>query len=156
MLFVSHKHTAILCVEAAKAAHMMYLYLYLTEFGTYHIAKRACSKRIAAMTNAYLTALEARLLKIGKECLKRSALTAAFMHRLKSTLCACPACDANACNANNLGNYRTKMFEETVRGTLAEVAEHFRQHAPKGEFVIVVAGRTENGKRKTFNLVSSE
>ena len=35
----------------------------------------------------------------------------------------------------------TKMFEETVRGTLAEVAEHFRQHAPKGEFVIVVAGK---------------
>lgn len=34
----------------------------------------------------------------------------------------------------------TKMFEETVRGTLAEVAEHFRQHAPKGEFVIIVAG----------------
>ena len=50
----------------------------------------------------------------------------------------------------------TKMFEETVRGTLAEVAEHFRQHAPKGEFVIVVAGKTESGKRKTFNLVSSE
>ena len=36
----------------------------------------------------------------------------------------------------------TKMFEETVRGTLGEVAEHFRQHAPKGEFVIVVAGRS--------------
>ena len=36
----------------------------------------------------------------------------------------------------------TKKFEETVRGTLAEVAEHFRQHAPKGEFVIVVAGRS--------------
>lgn len=36
----------------------------------------------------------------------------------------------------------TKMFEESVRGTLAEVAEHFRQHAPKGEFVIVVAGRS--------------
>jgi 16S rRNA (cytidine1402-2'-O)-methyltransferase len=34
----------------------------------------------------------------------------------------------------------TKMFEETVRGTLTEVADHFRQHAPKGEFVIVVAG----------------
>ena len=45
----------------------------------------------------------------------------------------------------------TKMFEETVRGTLAEVAEHFRQHAPKGEFVIVVAGKTENGQRKTEN-----
>lgn len=36
----------------------------------------------------------------------------------------------------------TKMFEQTVRGTLGEVAEHFRQHAPKGEFVIVVAGRS--------------
>ena len=35
----------------------------------------------------------------------------------------------------------TKMFEETVRGTLAEVADHFRTHAPKGEFVIVVAGK---------------
>lgn len=36
----------------------------------------------------------------------------------------------------------TKMFEESVRGTIGEVAEHFRQHAPKGEFVIVVAGRS--------------
>jgi 16S rRNA (cytidine1402-2'-O)-methyltransferase len=36
----------------------------------------------------------------------------------------------------------TKKFEETVRGSLSEVAEHFRQHAPKGEFVIVVAGRS--------------
>ncbi len=34
----------------------------------------------------------------------------------------------------------TKKFEQTVRGTLAEVAEHFRQHEPKGEFVIVVSG----------------
>ena len=36
----------------------------------------------------------------------------------------------------------TKKFEQTVRGTLSEVAEHFRQHTPKGEFVIVVAGRS--------------
>lgn len=35
----------------------------------------------------------------------------------------------------------TKKFEETVRGTLAEVAEHFREHQPKGEFVIVLAGK---------------
>ena len=34
----------------------------------------------------------------------------------------------------------TKKFEETVRGTLAEVIAHFRSHAPKGEFVIVLAG----------------
>ena len=35
----------------------------------------------------------------------------------------------------------TKKFEQTVRGTLAEVADHFRERAPKGEFVIVVAGK---------------
>ncbi len=35
----------------------------------------------------------------------------------------------------------TKKFEQTVRGTLAEVADYFREHEPKGEFVIVVAGR---------------
>ncbi len=35
----------------------------------------------------------------------------------------------------------TKKFEETVRGTVAQVAAHFREHAPKGEFVIVLAGK---------------
>ena len=34
----------------------------------------------------------------------------------------------------------SKVHEESVRGTLAEVAAHFREHAPKGEIVIVVAG----------------
>lgn len=34
----------------------------------------------------------------------------------------------------------SKKFEETVRGTLAEVKEHFESHAPKGEFVMVVEG----------------
>ena len=34
----------------------------------------------------------------------------------------------------------TKKFEETVRGTIAEALEHFREHEPKGEFVIVVEG----------------
>lgn len=35
----------------------------------------------------------------------------------------------------------TKLYEETVRGSLAEVLGHFRAHAPKGELVLVVAGR---------------
>lgn len=34
----------------------------------------------------------------------------------------------------------TKKFEETVRGTVSEALDHFREHEPKGEFVIVVAG----------------
>jgi 16S rRNA (cytidine1402-2'-O)-methyltransferase len=50
--------------------------------------------------------------------------------------------------ASVLGNERrasvsrelTKKFEETVRGTLASLAKHFAETAPRGEFVMVVAG----------------
>ncbi len=40
----------------------------------------------------------------------------------------------------------TKKFEETVRGTISEVLAHFREHAPRGEFVLVVAGKPKAGK----------
>ncbi|MBT8180950.1 MAG: 16S rRNA (cytidine(1402)-2'-O)-methyltransferase [Eudoraea sp.] len=35
----------------------------------------------------------------------------------------------------------TKMYEETVRGTTSEVLAYFESIPPKGEFVIVVAGK---------------
>ncbi|OSZ82304.1 16S rRNA (cytidine(1402)-2'-O)-methyltransferase [Chitinophagaceae bacterium IBVUCB1] len=35
----------------------------------------------------------------------------------------------------------TKMFEETRKGTLLELATHYETHAPKGEIVIVIAGK---------------
>ncbi len=35
----------------------------------------------------------------------------------------------------------SKLHEEVVRGTLAELSTHFAEHAPRGEFVIVVAGK---------------
>lgn len=35
----------------------------------------------------------------------------------------------------------TKMFEETRKGTLAELAAHYEAHAPKGEIVLVIAGK---------------
>ena len=35
----------------------------------------------------------------------------------------------------------TKKFEETVRGTVAEVLDRFRAAEPKGEFVLVVSGK---------------
>lgn len=35
----------------------------------------------------------------------------------------------------------TKKFEETVRGTIRDVAAHFKTKEPKGEFVIVVSGK---------------
>ena len=35
----------------------------------------------------------------------------------------------------------SKMFEETVRGSLAELIEHFKIHSPKGEFVLCLEGK---------------
>jgi 16S rRNA (cytidine1402-2'-O)-methyltransferase len=34
----------------------------------------------------------------------------------------------------------SKIYEETVRGTLSEVIAHFTENEPRGEFVIVLAG----------------
>ena len=39
----------------------------------------------------------------------------------------------------------SKVHEESVRGTLAEVIAHFKEHEPKGEIVIVLAGK--DGKK---------
>ncbi len=35
----------------------------------------------------------------------------------------------------------TKLYEETIRGTVKEVLTHFENKAPKGEFVVVVEGK---------------
>lgn len=35
----------------------------------------------------------------------------------------------------------TKIFEETINGSLAEILEYYTSHTIKGEFVIVVAGK---------------
>jgi 16S rRNA (cytidine1402-2'-O)-methyltransferase len=40
----------------------------------------------------------------------------------------------------------SKVHEESVRGTLQEVIAHFQEHEPKGEFVLVVAGKNEKLK----------
>lgn len=40
----------------------------------------------------------------------------------------------------------TKMFEETKRGTLAEVCEYFKVKTVKGELVIVVGGKPRLGR----------
>lgn len=37
----------------------------------------------------------------------------------------------------------SKVHEEIVRGTLADAVNHFTEHAPRGEFVIVVGGASE-------------
>jgi len=37
----------------------------------------------------------------------------------------------------------SKIFEETIRGTLQELVQHFTEHNPKGEIVLIVAGLEE-------------
>lgn len=53
--------------------------------------------------------------------------------------------------AENFGNERkasvsreiSKIYEETIHGTLEELTAHFTKNQPKGEFVIIVAGFEE-------------
>jgi 16S rRNA (cytidine1402-2'-O)-methyltransferase len=42
----------------------------------------------------------------------------------------------------------TKMFEETVRGTVTEVKTYYETHPVKGEFVMCVAGLLRKGQSK--------
>ena len=51
----------------------------------------------------------------------------------------------------------SKMFEEHRRGTLADVAAWYREHEPKGEIVIVVAGaQPEKSKKKRYGRGEDE
>jgi 16S rRNA (cytidine1402-2'-O)-methyltransferase len=43
----------------------------------------------------------------------------------------------------------TKVFEEFQRGTVAEVRAHFEANEPRGEFTLVVEGRTVDERRTT-------
>ena len=42
----------------------------------------------------------------------------------------------------------SKLYEECVRGTVAEVLAHFNEHEPKGEFVLLVGGAPGEKKKK--------
>jgi 16S rRNA (cytidine1402-2'-O)-methyltransferase len=37
----------------------------------------------------------------------------------------------------------SKLFEETKRGTVKDVLEHYTDHPPKGEIVVVVSGKSK-------------
>lgn len=50
----------------------------------------------------------------------------------------------------------TKKFEQTVRGTLTSVIAHFKSHPPKGEFVIVLAGKDVKLKGQECEQESEE
>lgn len=41
----------------------------------------------------------------------------------------------------------SKLHEETVRGSVSEVRSYFEQHAPKGEIVMILAGKPDEKKK---------
>ena len=51
-------------------------------------------------------------------------------------------------------NVGAKIYEETKRGTLAELEQYYNEHPPKGEFVIIIEGNknVENIENK-LNLL---
>ena len=51
--------------------------------------------------------------------------------------------DRQACVCREI----SKIHEESVRGTLEDISQHFTQTAPRGEIVIVVAGETVKEKK---------
>lgn len=48
--------------------------------------------------------------------------------------------DREACVSREL----SKIYEENIRGTLSAVSDHYRNKPPKGEIVIIVAGKKSN------------
>ncbi len=50
--------------------------------------------------------------------------------------------DRPMCAAREL----TKMYEEFFRGSVNAAREHFKQHAPRGEFTLVLAGKTASAE----------
>ena len=49
----------------------------------------------------------------------------------------------------------SKIHEESVRGTIAEVLEHFRENEPKGEFVLIIGGcDKKHGKASALHVAS--
>ncbi len=62
-------------------------------------------------------------------------------HRLRAALADLETVlgDRPMCAAREI----TKLHEEFVRGAISEVRAHFDQHAPRGEFVLVIGGYIE-------------
>lgn len=82
----------------------------------------------------------ARLRLLAEE--ERTVLIYESPHRLRRTLRELLACagDRRIAVCREL----TKMFEETLRGTISELIEHFEAQEPRGEFVIVLEGKRDD------------
>lgn len=88
---------------------------------------------------------QTRLKKLADE--ERTIILYESPHRLLKTLEEFAAFFGEERQAS-VSRELTKMYEETVRGTLTEIKSHFENNILKGEFVICVAGREEVKKEK--------
>ena len=73
---------------------------------------------------------------------KRTMIFYESPYRLVKTLTQLAECLGGERQAS-VSREISKMHEETVRGTLTELAEHFTANEPRGEIVLVVAGADE-------------
>jgi len=55
-----------------------------------------------------------------------------------------------------LGRELTKLHEEIFRGSLSQAFQHFTDNPPRGEFTLVVAGKTIQVERWTEDHLNSE
>ncbi|MFT5970194.1 MAG: 16S rRNA (cytidine1402-2'-O)-methyltransferase [Flavobacteriales bacterium] len=81
---------------------------------------------------------QTRLSKLAEE--ERTMIFYESPHKLLKTLghfCETFGADRQASISREI----SKLHEETVRGSLEEIKAHFEEKAPRGEFVMVVAGK---------------
>lgn len=73
-------------------------------------------------------------------------------HRLQNTLADMYNIlgDRQAAAAREL----TKKYEEIIRGMLSELTKHFKQHPPRGEFTLVIAGAEAECQENQWNDLS--
>lgn len=94
-----------------------------------------------------------RLTDIGRE--SRPVVIYEAPHRLRRTLGDL----AGVCGGDRavaVAREMTKLYEEVIRGSLKEAAQHFDATEPRGEFVIVVDGRSPDRQTSTDDeLVSA-
>lgn len=83
---------------------------------------------------------QTRLLELEEE--KRTMIFYESPHKLLKTL-ANFAEYFGAERKASVSREISKLYEETVRGTVTEIIAHFENKSPKGEFVIVVEGKRE-------------
>ena len=93
---------------------------------------------------------QTRLLEIASE--ERTTIIYESPFRIQKTLTQL----SDVCGNNrkvSVSREISKRFEETVRGTLEEVINHFTKNEPKGEFVIILGGLKQEKREEITNNI---